>query len=200
MKRCPELGRSTSRFESNFRRHLGEKVRSLFDTISYTPYFPEIEEDYSLSLRESAGGTPLGVASSQGESQILSLSFIGAIIAIAKEYQAKRERLPGPRDNEYPLVMDSPFGSLGPTYRKQITDHITRIADQVAIMVTNTQWRGEVEMSIRERIGHCYVLQYFSPKADLPRETIDIGGETHDLIRNSPNNYEYTTVKEVTHG
>lgn len=194
------IAASKERFEINFRGHLLEKIRGLFNVISYTPYVPEIDEDFSLTLRESAGGIPLGVASSQGESQILSLCFIGAIISIAKEYQTKRERLPGPGDSDYPLVMDSPFGSLGPTYRKQIADHVTSIADQVVILVTNTQWHNEVESSIRDRVGHGYVLQYFSPKTDLPRETIDFGGETHDLIRTSPNEYEYTTVREMSRG
>lgn len=194
------IGDSKGRFEVNFRGHLLEKIRGLFSVISYTPYVPEIGDDYSLGLRESAGGIPLGVAASQGESQILSLCFIGAIISIAKEYQTKRERLPGPGDSDYPLVMDSPFGSLGPTYRKQIADHVTTIADQVVIMVTNTQWHKEVEASVTDRVGHAYVLQYFSPKEELPRETIEFGGEAHDLIRNSPNDYEYTTVLEVSHG
>lgn len=189
---------SRRRFELMIRENLVKKVRGLFDVISYTPYVPEIADDYSLSLRESAGGMPLGVASSQGESQILSLCFIGAVIAITKEYQARKERLPGLDGSVYPIVMDSPFGSLGPTYRTQIADHITKLADQVVIMVTNTQWRGEVEQSTKDRIGHRYILEYYSPKEDLPRETIEIGNTTHDLIKASPNEYEYTQVLEVT--
>ncbi len=165
--------------------------------ISYTPYIPEIADDYSLKLRESAGGMPLEVASSQGESQILSLCFIGAVIEIAKEYQARRDQSLGPDSSVYPIVMDSPFGSLGPTYRTQIADHITRLADQVVILVTDTQWRGEVEQSIKDRIGYLYILEYYSPKKDLPRETIEIGNTTHDLIKASRNEYEYTRVLEV---
>ncbi len=188
---------SKSRQEEMVREYLVRKIRELFDTISYAPYVPEIAEDYSLTLRESAGGMPLRVAASQGESQILSLCFIGAIIAIAKQYQVKKEYLPSLERSVYPIVMDSPFGSLGPTYRTQITDHITNLADQVIMMVTNTQWRGEVEQSIGDRVGFQYILEYHSPKEDLARETIEIRNVTHDLIKKSLDQYEYTRVLEV---
>jgi DNA sulfur modification protein DndD len=190
---------SKQRFESKFRNDLTKRVRSLFDAISFTPYVPEITEDYALRLRESAGGMPLPVAASQGESQILSLCFIGGVISLARDYQARKERLPGPDSSQFPLVMDSPFGSLGPTYRRQVADHITTLADQVIIMVTNTQWRGEVEQSLRNRMGKAYVLQYYSPKQDITPETVEVGGAAYDLIKVSPNEFEYTTLIEVPH-
>ncbi len=191
------ITRSKQRFETKFRAELSLKVRALFDIISFTPYVPEIGDDYSLRLRESAGGMPLPVAASQGESQVLSLCFIGGVIDLVRDYQARKERLPGPESSKFPLVMDSPFGSLGPTYRRQVADHITRLADQVVIMVTNTQWRGEVEQSLRGRVGRSYVLQYFSPKQELSSESIEVSGRSHELVKPSPNEYEYTTILEV---
>jgi len=188
---------SKRRFEAKFRVDLTKRVRALFDQISFTPYVPEITEEYALRLRESTGGLPLPVAASQGESQILSLCFIGGVIGLAREYQAKQERLPGPDSSHFPLVMDSPFGSLGPNYRRQVADHITRLADQVIIMVTNTQWRGEVEQSFRGRIGKSYLLQYYSPKVDVAPEPVELGGVPYDLIKASPSEFEYTTLVEV---
>jgi len=188
---------SKRRFEAKFRFDLTKKLRALFEKISYKPYVPEITEEYALCLRESAGGIPLPVAAGQGESQILSLCFIGAVIELAREYQARQERLPGPDSSQYPVVMDSPFGSLGPTYRRQVADHVTKLADQVIIMATNTQWRGEVEQSLSGRVGRAYVLQYHSPKPDLSVETIEIGTASYELIKGSPNEFEYTTALEV---
>lgn len=191
---------SKARFEVTIRDLLLRKIRALFDVISYTPYVPAIDEDYSLMLRDSAGGMPLPVAASQGESQILSLCFIGAVISLSRELLARKEHLPGPDGSMYPIVMDSPFGSLGPTYRMQVADHITKLADQVVIMVSPTQWRGEVEQSIKDRIGYGYVLEYYSPKEELAKEAIQIGRMAYDLIRPSPNDYEYTRIIEVNHG
>jgi DNA sulfur modification protein DndD len=191
---------SKGRFEVAIREMLLKHIKALFDVISYTPYVPEIAEDYSLLLRESAGGAPLPVAASQGESQILSLCFIGAVISFAREYQAKKDRLTGPDSIVYPIVMDSPFGSLGPTYRMHVADHITKLADQVVVMVSPTQWRGEVEQSLTDRIGHGYVLEYYSPKQELAKEVVMIGKSSFDLIKASPNEYEYTKIIEVNHG
>jgi DNA sulfur modification protein DndD len=193
------LTESKRRFELKFRVDLNKKIKALFDVISYKPYVPEVGEDYSLILRESAGGMPLPVAAGQGESQILSLCFIGAVIALAREYQAKKERLPGPDGSMYPIVMDSPFGSLGGEYRRQIADHITKLADQVVIMVTNTQWRGEVEQSLKEKVGRAYILVYFTTKKDFQRETIEFGNRSYDLIKASPSEFEYTEIEEVAH-
>jgi DNA sulfur modification protein DndD len=193
------ISESKRRFEIKFRADLTKKVRDLFAKISFTPYVPEIAEDYALRLRESAGGVPLPVAASQGESQILSLCFIGGVIDLVREYQARQERLVGPQNCEFPLVMDSPFGTLGTTYRRYVADHITSLADQVIIMVTNTQWRGEVEESFRGRVGKHYVLQYYSPKPDMKPEIVTVGGSTYDLIKSSPDDFEYTIILEVPH-
>ncbi len=66
-------------------------------------------------------------------------------------------------------------------------------------MVTNTQWRGEVEQSMRGRVGKAYVLQYFSPKNEFDKEAIELSGVSYDLISASPGEFEYTTVVEVSH-
>lgn len=192
------IGRIRELFEAEFRRELIKKIRKLFHSISYTPYVPDMTEGYSLRLLESAGGTPLPVAASQGESQILSLAFIGSVIEQAREYRRKKDRLPGPDSSNFPLVMDSPFGSLDPIYRHQIAEHLPRLADQIVVLVTRTQWRGEVEQSLINRVGHSYVLTYYSPRDDMEVDSIELNGSTYDLIKRSPNEFEYTEIVEVT--
>lgn len=185
--------------EESFREGLTQKIRVLFDEISPTPYVPELTPNYDLRLLNSAGGSPVPVAASEGESQILSLAFIGSIITLAREYQAKQEHLPGPESSSYPLVMDSPFGKLGPTYRMQIAEHIPALADQVVVMVTDTQWRGEVDEAMKSRRGRSYVLTYFTPREGVPDEAIKIDGQTFELVKTSPNEFEYTEIREVIH-
>ncbi|WP_207002074.1 AAA family ATPase [Trinickia mobilis] len=194
------LAESKGRFEETFRRTLTDKVRSIFGKISYTPYVPEITEGYSLRLLEGAGGSMLPVAASQGENQILSLAFIGAVIDVAREFTRSKERLPGPEASTYPVVMDSPFGSLGPTYRTQVAENITALADQVVLMVTNTQWLGEVETALGARIGKSYVVEYSTPRDGVPNEPLDIGTSRYELVTSSPNEFEYSTIREVDRG
>lgn len=186
--------------EKDFRSQLGERIRKLFVSISYTPYIPEIAADYSIRLIEAAGGNPLPVAASQGENQILSLAFIGSIIDQAREYQARKDRLPGPDSSSFPVVMDSPFGSLDQVYRQQIAEHIPRLADQVVIMVTPTQWRGEVEKASRPRVGRHYVMTYYSPRNDIQSDSLTLDGKGYELFKASPNDYEYTEIREVENG
>lgn len=184
-------------FELSFRQKLIQKIRELFGKISFKPFTPDFIDKYSLGLVEAAGGASQRVPAGQGESQILSLCFIGAMIAIAREHHAQKERLPGPDSSSYPLVMDSPFGSLGPTYRRQVADHISILADQVVVLVTNTQWRGEVEQSLSERVGKAYLFKYFTPKEVFEKEEIDFRGHSYELITTSPNAFEYTEIVEV---
>lgn len=187
-------------FEADFRVKLQKEISKLFSTISPTPYVPELGNDYSLRLLESAGGTSLPVASSQGENQILSLAFIGSIINVARKRYGKNDGLPTSDTSTYPIVMDSPFGSLDSIYRYQIAEHLPSLADQALVLVSKTQWRGEVEQSMANRIGRSYILTYYSPKKDAQLDSIEINGINCDLIKNSPNDFEYTEIREVPHG
>ena len=185
------------------RNNLNESIKELFKTITVTPYIPHLSDEYSLKLYEMAGGNWAQVAPSQGESQILSFCFIGSIVKEAKKHQAKTQDLPGPENAEFPVVMDSPFGSLDPDHRRHLCVHLHQFTDQVVIFVTKTQWRGEVESTLASKIGRSYVLTYFSPRDDLNQESdnrdIRLNGTRYDLFRESPNDFEYTQIQEVSH-
>jgi DNA sulfur modification protein DndD len=194
------IGKVRKIMTDQFRKSLLKRITRLFSTISFTPYVPAFTEDFSLYLLDSQGAKPLPVATSQGESQILSLAFIGSVIEEAREYHAKVERLPSPDSSTYPVVMDSPFGSLGPTYRSQTAEHIPRLASQVVMMVSNTQWKGEVEQTVKNRIGQQYVLVYYSPKENREKESLEINRLNYELIVHSTNGYEYTEILEAKNG
>ncbi|WP_427500889.1 AAA family ATPase [Methylomonas sp. MED-D] len=186
-------------FDLDFRKDLNSHIKNFFSKISLTPYIPNVADDYSISLFESAGGAPLLVAASQGESQILSLAFIGSIIEIVRR-KLKEKHLPGPDASSYPLVMDSPFGSLDQNYRRQIAKYIPELANQVVVLVTKTQWRGEVEDEMTPKIGKSYVLTYYTPKAEVIKDDVSIDGHSYPLVMQSPNEFEYTEVLEINNG
>ena len=187
-------------FDIYFRENLRKRITRLFSSMSFTPYTPTLTDDYSLYLLDSQGVKPLPVAASQGESQMLSLAFIGSIIELARSYHAKKEKLPGPDSSVFPLVMDSPFGSLGPSYRSQVADKIPKLASQLVVMVSNTQWRGEVEQALSGKIGKSYLLVYHTTKNQFERESIDLLGSTYDMIVPNPEGLEYTEIIEVQNG
>jgi len=48
-----------------------------------------------------------------------------------------------------------------------------------------------------KRIGREYVLTYYSSKPDCQQDDIKLGGERYPLIKQSPNEYEYTEIIAV---
>jgi len=184
------------RLDNQFRFSLEKRVQEIFTSISFTPYIPKLSDKYELTLVESIAGQETLVAASTGENQILSLSFIGGIIGRVREW-IQENALMGPDSSTFPIVMDSPFGSLDEIYRRQIAKTLPRLANQVVVLVTKTQWRGEVEQEMANYIGREYVLTYNSPKPDCEEDSIELGGDRYPLVRQSQNEFEYTEIVEV---
>lgn len=185
------------RQEQHFRVQLEKRVQEIFSEISFTPYLPKISDKYELTLVENTTGIELPVAASTGENQILTLSFIGGIIDRVREWSQKK-MLMIPDSSTFPIVMDSPFGSLDEIYRRRVANTIPRLANQLVVLVSKTQWRGEVAQEMADRIGREYVLTYYSSKPDCEQDSIELGGTTYPLVRQSPNEFEYTVIEEVT--
>ncbi len=185
-----------NRLEQQFRDSLEQKVGEIFSSISFTPYIPKLNKDYELTLVENTSGKSIPVAASTGENQILSLSFIGGIINRVREW-SQQNTLIGPDSSTFPIVMDSPFGSLDQIYRKQVAKAIPQLANQLIILVTKTQWRGEVAAEISNLTGKKYVLAYNSPKPDCQKDWIKLYGVNYPLVKPSNNQFEYTEIIQV---
>lgn len=188
-----------SRLEKQFCSQLEQRVQDIFSQISFTPYIPKLSDKYELTLVENTSGKESLVAASTGENQILSLSFIGGIIDGVREW-SQQNTLMGPDSSTFPIVMDSPFGSLDEIYRKQIANKLPKLANQLVVLVTKTQWRGEVEREMESCTGREYVLVYNSPKPDCEEDAIELGGTRYPLVKQSPNEFEYTEIVEVDYG
>ncbi len=178
-----------------WRTSLEKNIQTIFREISVKPYTPKLNPDYSIVLEDAT--TSGDVAFSQGESLVLSFSFIAAIIDEARKLNAQRNDLKGPDSSQYPLVMDSPFGALDDTNRRHVSGKISQLADQVVAMVSKTQWREEVEEAMSPRIGKSWVLTYHNPRPDTLVTEIRIGAKTFPLIKRSTGAFEYTTIEEA---
>jgi len=190
------LKEAKNRLDAQFRSSLEQRVQEIFSQISFTPYIPKLSNKYELTLIENTAGYEATVAASTGENQILSLSFIGGIIGRVREW-IQENALLAPDSSTFPVVMDSPFGSLDEIYRRQIAKTLPQLANQLVILVTKTQWRGEVEQEMIKHMGKEYVLVYNSPKLDCEKDSIELGGVCYPLVKPSPNEFEYTEIVEV---
>jgi DNA sulfur modification protein DndD len=184
------------RLENQFRLALEKKVQEIFNSISFTPYQPRLNENYELNLIENTSGIALSVAASTGENQILSLSFIGAIIDMVREW-SKQSSFVGLDSSKFPIIMDSPFGSLDEIYRRQVAKSIPQLANQLVVLVTKTQWRNEVETEMNPYINKQYILVYRSPKEDCQEDFMVLNGIEYPLVKKSDNQFEYTEIIEV---
>ncbi|MEO0845694.1 MAG: AAA family ATPase [Cyanobacteria bacterium J06648_1] len=185
-----------SRLEQQFRLALEQKVQEIFSFISFTPYTPKLSQDYRLTLTENTTGIETPVAASTGENQILSLSFIGGIIDRVRQWSEANSLL-GYDSSTFPIVMDSPFGSLDQIYRRQVAKAIPQLANQLIVLVTKTQWQGEVEQETKSLIGKEYVLTYYSPKQNCEADYLEINEQNYLLVKPTANNFEYTEIVSI---
>ena len=184
------------RLENQFRLSLEQRLQEIFTSISFTPYIPSLSPEYELKLVENTSGFAVNVAASTGENQILSLSFIGAIIDKVREWSNKNT-LMGLDSSTFPIVMDSPFGSLDEIYRRRVAKAIPQLVNQLVVLVTKTRWRVEVAEEMANYTGKEYVLVYHSPKPDCVEDTIELGGINYPLVKRSNSQFEYTEILEV---
>lgn len=156
------------------REEIEVRVNDIFRQLLRKPFYVDITDTYELHIKKGPSDAPVPAAMSQGERQVASLSFIGALVAIAKERASRGAKVF--RGGVYPIVMDSPFGTLDVEYRRNVARGLPALAHQIVLLVSSSQWSREVEEEIRPRIGFEYRL------------------------RNSTSYPEYTVVEVISNG
>jgi DNA sulfur modification protein DndD len=183
------------------RHKLDTRLKSIYRKISFKRYTPELTKDFHLDLLKTVGLVDEAVAKGQGENQILSLAFVGAIADLARErYQeasAKDGGLASFQGGIYPIVMDSPFGSLDIGYQTEVAKAIPELAPQVVVFVSKSQGLGAVQAELAPKLGERYVISYWTPKTDVSDEMIELDGRECSYISASGNEYEWAEVEEV---
>jgi DNA sulfur modification protein DndD len=185
---------------SRARQQLDERIKKIYSTIAYKDYSPELTDDFALKLHKSIGGVKQGVAKSTGENQLLSLSFVSALAQVAKERYDERERgdtLSAYEGGIYPIVMDSPFGTLDETPRRDVAYAIPKLAPQVVLLVSKAQGLGAVHEQLSPHIGKSYVIVYQSSRADVEQEFIDIDGHQQQYTAYSGDGFEGAVLQEI---
>jgi len=198
---CEEaLEKLNERYEfitEQVRRKLSNKVSKVFQSIIPT-YNAKINDRFELEITKSVNGNVIKVATSTGENQIASLSFIGSLVNIAKEWDEKGNSDILTGAGVYPIVMDSPFGALDKEYRDLISAHLQKLAPQIIVFVSTSQWSAEVKKNLEPYIHHEYILQYHTPietKLDNAYKILEIDGKVYDLTVTS--DFEFTKIVKV---
>ncbi len=182
---------------------LNDEIDSHFRKIIDREYWAELSPDYKLRIRKKIPGSEAGeevteidVALSTGQRQVTSLVFIASLLALARKRSEIPTILKGLSGNEYPLVTDSPFGSLS-IFRFGVAKWVPDLAPQVVLLVSPRQFDGDVADALREtgRIGKRYYLAYHGPSIpDRAQPQLVVDGQTVQQYFQSEE--EFTEIKE----
>ena len=168
-------------YQHDVRESINDRVNEIFRDIIAKDYYAKIDDDYSLLILKDVGQQEaVSVAKSTGERQVASLSFIASLVSLARERYENDADATHFTGGIYPIVMDSPFGTLDPEYQKSVSKVMPKMANQVIVMVTQSQWSAAVEGELDSVSGRKYNLEYHNPS------------ESDNL------EYEYTVIQENT--
>lgn len=154
-------------FQDQVRRSVNDRVNDLYRQILAKDYFIEVSEAYKLEFLRSVKGNPdQTVPVSTGERQVASLAFISSLVSLARERAESDQDSAYFSGGIYPVVMDSPFGALDPEYQEEVSQVVPEMADQVMVMLTDSQWSDEVSGEMGPRAGSEYDLIYHDSDED----------------------------------
>jgi len=172
-------------YQDEVRQNVNERVNEIFQNIIAKNYYAKISDDYSLQILKDVGDTSeIPVAQSQGERQVASLSFIATLISLARERYESDENATYFKGGIYPMIMDSPFGSLDPTYQERVSRMLPEMAQQVVVMVTQSQWSEAVANEMEQVAGEHYYFDYHDPGEEYSTDF-----EYTDIVRKSGGDY-----------
>lgn len=175
--------------ESSSRSVLMAKINDFLRKYVRQDYVAALSESYDIVLYDNRRNK---VATSDGQALLLSLTFISALISIAKDrLSAKGEVLqPGATA---PFVIDAPFGVLDNEYKSNIARELPGAVSQIVFLLSSSHWEGAVESAIRSRVGAEYnmVLEVSSAVKQSIRAGIEINGKFHETVR-------YDSMRDMT--
>lgn len=185
------------RLTSSVRKKLSEKVSSVFTSI-VAGKDAKINHNFELEITKEVNGEMKKTPTSTGENQVASLAFISSLVNLAKEWDEGGKSNIFTGAGTYPVVMDSPFGTLDNTNRDLISKYVQSLAPQVIVFVSTSQWSKEVENNLKPYIQHEYILQYHNPnqeKFKASQKNIEIDGVNYDLSVQADS--EFTKIVKV---
>ncbi len=137
------------------RESLVQKVDEILRKAARRDYYVKIDDQFNLDM--FYGATHRTVSKSSGENQLLSLAFISSLIDFASHRKEDTSHLLKPGTTA-PLLLDSPFGQLDPSYRRSTAAFLPGLSEQVILLVSKSQGDSDVIEALGDTIGKEYVL------------------------------------------
>lgn len=179
------------------REDLSQQLGEVWSGIAIKDYQARLDNEFRLRLTKDIGGQEEPVrGASTGEKQVLSLAFVGALSAKARStFERAKQGTKLFRGGLYPLVIDSAFGSLEVEYRRDVAKWIPTLSPQVILMVSQSQYRQEVEQELLPKVGKEWILKCETRKSAT--RNITILGRSYPYVLKAADGFERTTFVEV---
>lgn len=179
-----DLQTTYDRLKDKVRESCNDLIGQTFDDVASKSLTAEVDDDFRLRITQSVGGQTVEVDKSTGERQIASLAFVGSLVKLARIRYESDSQTPYFSGGIYPLVMDSPFGALDKSHRREVSRVIPEMGNQVVVFATDSQWDGPVEEEMSNYVGRQYWLDFDPgeedesyPKTRVLAEQMAVGGE-----------------------
>lgn len=138
------------------REDMNKKLKEVFSVIARKDDREiELTENFELIIQNRV--SKKSQILSQGERQITSLAFIGALVAYSKE-KMESKLLTDFSGGDFPIVMDSPFGNLDAQHKGHTAYNLPKLASQMIVIVSEEQWKGTVCDNMYSKVNCLYEM------------------------------------------
>lgn len=135
--------------ETEVKEELQSKTSELLSEMLNSNKEIYIGDDYNFEVTDQYKTTTL----SEGEKIVTSFAFVGSIISVAKKVMESDD------DSKFTLVMDAPFAKLDKTHRKNVTEKIPTLTDQIILLSADSQWDEDIKSALESKIGKIYEIK-----------------------------------------
>lgn len=148
-KLISDMANRLNKKEKEVKEELQDKTSELLSSMLNSNKSIYIGDDYNFEVMDQYKTTTL----SEGEKIVTSFAFVGSIISVAKKVIESDE------DHRFTLVMDAPFAKLDITHRRNVTEKIPELTDQIILLSADSQWDNVVQAALKPRIGKMYEIK-----------------------------------------
>jgi DNA sulfur modification protein DndD len=139
--------------DSIARSILSEKFNDSLSKTIHGSYDVSIDSKYQVKIVDKGNNKDVTTALSTGQNVVISLSFMSALIATAKQLSAKINK-----DEKYGVIMDAALSNLDEVHIERLCRHAINNIDQLVFLSFKRQLRDEMYQGIKNNIGKAYVI------------------------------------------
>lgn len=177
-KLVEQLKFEKERLEERARLTLTKYFNENLSLVMNGNYYSEIRDDYFVKITDKDRNIDSTSVLSTGQSVIVSISFIRALIDTAAELSKEYSK-----DDSYAVIMDAAFSNLDEKHIKNVSKYNLNNFDQLIFISFKRQLRDELYRGIKENVGYVYEFVKDKEKVNINKiEKESIESFIHEMV------------------